>query len=176
MARQSFGTKDLLLAGVLLLTGIVFLVQRGLTFLTIWLLAMTAIASYGLRLPATVGVLIGLVTVYIVALMGRRFVVERFENESSSDEAEESKKDAPKPYSDDPHIDVGTTILHAYRKLDPEQVMQMRKDTKELMETQKNLIETLASLGPQVQQGAQLIETFKKTFGGNLLKTGEESA
>jgi hypothetical protein len=59
--------------------------------------------------------------------------------------------------------------LHAYRKLDPEQVVQMRKDTQDLMETQKQLIETLAGLGPQVQQGAELIETFKKTFGGNML-------
>jgi hypothetical protein len=36
------------------------------------------------------------------------------------------------------------------------------------METQQQLIQTLASLGPQVQQGAELIKSFQGMFGGNL--------
>ena len=163
---------DLLIGGGALALGVLFLFQRRLPFLSIWLLTITAIATYGLRLPLTVGVLIGSVTVFFVASMGRQRILERFENDSASEEATEKKKKDPEGHSSDPHLDVGTTVLHAYRKLDPEQVVQMRKDTQELMETQKNLIETLASLGPQVQQGAELVETFKKTFGVQL---GESS-
>jgi hypothetical protein len=44
----------------------------------------------------------------------------------------------------------------------------MRDDTKELMETQKQLMETLSSLGPQVKQGAELVDSFKSMFSGNL--------
>jgi hypothetical protein len=44
----------------------------------------------------------------------------------------------------------------------------MRDDTKELMETQKQLVETLSSLGPQVQQGAELVKSFQGMFGGNI--------
>jgi hypothetical protein len=159
---------DLLVGGAFLAGGLVFLFQRKLPFLSVWLLTITAIVTYGLRLPLTVGVLIGSVTVFVVASMGRQRILERFENDSSSEEAAERKKTDPEAHASDPHLDMGTTILHAYRKLDPEQVVQMRKDTQELMDTQKNLIETLASLGPQVQQGAELVETFKKTFGVQL--------
>jgi NAD(P) transhydrogenase subunit alpha len=86
-----------------------------------------------------------------------------------------SEKKDPEPHSDsksskieDSHLDAGTTVLHAFQNLNPEQVLQMRDDTKELMETHKQLVETLSSLGPQVQQGAELVESFKGMFGGNL--------
>jgi hypothetical protein len=36
------------------------------------------------------------------------------------------------------------------------------------METQKQLVETLSSLGPQVQQGAELVKSFQGMFGGNI--------
>jgi hypothetical protein len=167
MAR--FATPDLVVGGLGLLAGLGYVISRRLTMLAVWMLLVTVIAAYGFRLPVTVSVLISFATVFVVAQMGRTFILERFENESASEDAVESKKKEPVPHSDDPHLDAGTTILHAYRKLDPEQVVQMRKDTQDLMETQKQLIETLAGLGPQVQQGAELIETFKKTFGGNML-------
>lgn len=158
---------DVLIGGGLLMLAVIYLMQRGLTILSFWLLLITGIASYGMKLPITVSVIIGVVTVVIVAWMSRKWIVERFDNPSKSEESKE-KKD-PEPHSSDPHIDAGTTLLHAYRKLDPEQVVRMRDDTKELMETQKNLIETLASLGPQIKQGAELIDTFKTTFGGSIL-------
>ena len=89
-----------------------------------------------------------------------------------------SKKDKKKSEDEEPspndseskehHLDAGTTILHAFQKLNPDQVLQMRDDTKELMETQKQLMETLSSLGPQVKQGAELVDSFKSMFSGNL--------
>lgn len=167
MAKQSL--TDTLVASLFLIFGIVFLVQRRMAVLAVWLVLISVIVAFGLRTPAVVAVLIGFVTVFLVASLGHHRLLERFENDSQSEEAKEEKKKGPEPHGeDDTHMDVGSTILHAYRKLDPEQVMQMRKDTQELMATQKNLVETLSMLGPQVQQGAQLIETFKKTFGGSL--------
>ena len=83
----------------------------------------------------------------------------------------EDEKDEPSPHdteSKEHHLDAGTTILHAFQKLNPDQVLQMRNDTKELMETQKQLVETLSSLGPQVQQGAELVKSFQGMFGGNI--------
>jgi hypothetical protein len=65
-------------------------------------------------------------------------------------------------------MDIGSTIMNAYKKMDPAQVQQMASDTKELMSTQKQLMETISMLGPQVQQGAELIKSFKGMFGGNI--------
>lgn len=165
--KKESGFLDILVGGGIIVYGVYYLMQVGLASLSVWLLLIAGIASYGLKLPITAGAILGIVTVYVVALMSKNFLLEKFDNPSKSEKA---KKDEPEPASSDPHLDAGTTILHAYRKLDPEQVVQMRKDTQELMETQKNLISTLAGLGPQIKQGAELINTFKTTFGGDVLK------
>jgi hypothetical protein len=60
---------------------------------------------------------------------------------------------------------LGTTILHAYRNLSPEQIGGMKRDTKELMELQKELMGTLAEMKPAIEQGAQLLGTFSQFFG-----------
>ena len=112
MARQPFGTPDLTVGGLGLLAGMAYLVSRGLTMLAVWLLLVTVIASYGFRLPLTASGVLSIVVVFVVAQMGRRFVLERFENESASEDATKAKKTDPAPYTSDPHLDAGTTILH----------------------------------------------------------------
>ncbi len=44
----------------------------------------------------------------------------------------------------------------------------MRKDTKELMELQKELMGTLADMKPAIEQGAQMLSSFQTFFGGEL--------
>jgi hypothetical protein len=173
---------DTAIASLLLLVTIVFLVQRSLGYLAVWLVLITAVIGYGVRMPLVAAVTIGIATVAGVVLVSGQALRENYENPTESDEKKEEKKSKkkeekkdPEPHSDsksskieDSHLDAGTTVLHAFQKLNPEQVLQMRDDTKELMETQKQLVETLSSLGPQVQQGAELVESFKGMFGGNL--------
>jgi hypothetical protein len=74
------------------------------------------------------------------------------------------------PKTSDPHVDIGTTILHAYRNLSPEQIGGMRRDTKELMGLQKELMGSLAEMKPAIEQGAELLKTFGTFFG----KDGEQ--
>jgi hypothetical protein len=91
--------------------------------------------------------------------------METFENEEK--EKPEKKEDptpAP-PKTDEPHVDIGTTILHAYRNLTPEQIGGMRRDTKELMGLQKELMGSLAEMKPAIEQGAELLKTFSTFFG-----------
>jgi hypothetical protein len=91
---------------------------------------------------------------------------EGFENEGEEEEKEDPKKPKPAPpKTDDPHLDVGTTILHAYRNLTPEQIGGMRRDTKELLELQKELMGSLSEMKPAIEQGAQLLSTFSTFFG-----------
>lgn len=166
---------DTAIAAFLLLCTIVFLVQRRVGYLAVWLLLITIVIGYGVRMPLTLAVTLGIATVAVVVLISGQKLKEGYENPNES----EDKKDDVKPHSSsksdkaednnmDAHIDAGTTILHAFQKLNPEQVLQMRDDTKELMETQQQLMETLSSLGPQVKQGAELIKSFQGMFGGNL--------
>jgi hypothetical protein len=172
---------DTAIASLLLLVTIVFLTQRQLGYLAVWLVLITVVVGYGVRMPLTAAVALGIATIAGVVLVSGQALKETYENPNESDEKKEEKKSKkkdekePEPHSssksskiEDSHLDAGTTVLHAFQKLNPEQVLQMRDDTKELMETQKQLVETLSSLGPQVQQGAELVKSFQGMFGGNL--------
>lgn len=63
------------------------------------------------------------------------------------------------------HLDAGTTFMNAYKSLKPEQIAAMTKDTQELMQTQKQLMGTLQTLKPLIQDGQQMMEMFQSYFG-----------
>jgi hypothetical protein len=175
-------TLDTGIAAILLMVAVVFLVQRGVGYVAVWLVIITVVIGYGVRMPLTAAVAIGIMTAIAVILISGETLKERYENPSKGEKEGKkgkNKGEEPEPHSNskgdqisdnnmNAHIDAGTTILHAFQKLNPEQVLQMRNDTKELMETQKQLVETLSSLGPQVQQGAELVKSFQGMFGGNI--------
>ena len=157
--------KDEVIASALLLGGILYLMNRNLTYLSVWLLVISVILSYGTRMKFSFSVGIAMIAVLAVIMISGQRLRERFEdkNDEEKREIDDKKDDDPEP-----HMDMGQTLLSAYKKLDSSQVSQMQSDTKELMETQQQLIQTLSSLGPQVQQGAELIKTFQGMFGGNI--------
>ena len=162
---------DTVVAATMLLIAVVFLVQRRVGYLAVWLLLITVVIGYGVRMPLTAAVTLGIGTVAAVIYVSGETLKERYENPSKKEKESEKDDEEPKPHdpeSKEHHLDAGTTILHAFQKLNPDQVLQMRDDTKELMETQKQLVDTLSSLGPQVKQGAELVESFKSMFSGNL--------
>lgn len=63
------------------------------------------------------------------------------------------------------HLDAGTTFMNAYKSLKPDQIAAMTKDTQELMQTQKELMSTLATLKPLIQDGKQMMDMFQGYFG-----------
>lgn len=72
------------------------------------------------------------------------------------------------PHEDDDgeyHLDSGSTFLHAYKSLKPDQVASMTKDTQELMETQKQLMATLHTLKPLITDGKDMLNMFNSYFG-----------
>jgi hypothetical protein len=93
---------------------------------------------------------------------------EEDEDDSDDDEDDAAPSSTKQSFAGGgqaPRMDMGSTWLQAYNKLNPEQVTSMKKDTKELMETQRALVETLQTMGPTVQQGMELVNTFSKFFG-----------
>ena len=138
---------------------LVYLYTRRLPWLGVWtvltyLVAYNCVLSHS-RIQSMM--LAIAVTAGIVWHSTREF----FENEKL-----ESSEGEPEPTGKStPHVDLGTTILHAYRNLSPEQIGGMKKDTKELMELQKELMGTLAEMKPAIEQGAQLLGTFSQFFG-----------
>jgi hypothetical protein len=155
---------DTLTAGGLFIASAVYLAQRNLAHMIVWLALVYLVATELGGVSHTVAVLAGIVGIYLISAVTR----ETFENEKKKEEAGEEKPKEPAaapPKTDDPHVDIGTTILHAYRNLTPEQIGGMRRDTKELMGLQKELMGSLAEMKPAIEQGAELLKTFSTFFG-----------
>jgi len=154
VASSNNMTSDTVVGLLVLAAVSVYLYNRNLTHMIAWVLVVALVAAKGAGLSDTLSVIVGLVSVYVISNITR----ENFENEEKKPE-----KEAPKPT--DPHVDVGTTILHAYRNLSPEQIGGMRRDTKELMTLQKELMGSLSEMKPAIEQGAELLKTFGTFFG-----------
>jgi len=153
---------DTLVAGVLFIGVAVFLVQRQLGSMLVWVVLAYLVGKYGLHMNHTFSVVLGLVVVYLISMVTK----EHFENEEDDPKPKKGKTPEPAPpKTDDPHVDIGTTILHAYRNLSPEQIGGMRRDTKELLSLQKELMGSLAEMKPAIEQGAELLSTFSTFFG-----------
>ena len=158
---------DTLVGGLLFTVVAAKLMQKGLVSIIVWFMLASAIAYYSLRTPLTISVAIGVIVIYGLSLLTQR-TYEGFEDEVPVEEKKEENPKNPSPAppkTDDPHVDIGTTILHAYRNLSPEQIGGMRKDTRELLELQKELMGSLTEMKPAIEQGAELLKTFSTFFG-----------
>tara|TARA_X000000950_G_scaffold286749_1_gene396652 strand:- start:9334 stop:9927 length:594 start_codon:yes stop_codon:yes gene_type:complete len=64
-------------------------------------------------------------------------------------------------------IDMNKTFLEAYQNLNSDQIGSMTAETQKLIDTQKQLMQTLKNLTPIVKQGKELMDGFKGHFGGD---------
>ena len=159
---------DTLIAGLLFLIVAIHLVQRRVGHMIVWVILAYILSHYLGNLSHTVSVIAGVVGIYVICQITKN-TYEGFEEEEEEKPKKKGKEDpepAP-PKTDDPHVDIGTTILHAYRNLTPEQIGGMRRDTKELMGLQKELMGSLSEMKPAIEQGAELLKTFSQFFGKN---------
>lgn len=175
-------SADFAIAAAIFLGAVVFLVRSKLSYLAAWLVVVVAVMRYGAHMPWTASVGGSVITVAAVIYISGETIKERYENPSKDEGKDKEKEEEPDAHVEkdkdkhehvgddkdgkEAHLDAGTTILHAFQKLKPDQVMQMRNDTKELMNTQKQLVDALSALGPQVKQGAELVNSFKTMFSG----------
>lgn len=71
----------------------------------------------------------------------------------------------PSQVKDGPHLDASSTLMKALKSLDPDQITAMSKDTQQLIETQKSLMNMMGSMKPMLNDGKELMETFQEMFG-----------
>jgi hypothetical protein len=145
-----------MLALLIGLAAIYYFFSKGTYSLIVWGIIGYLVCCKYLHKSQLICVLVGIA----VALLVMQYSIEGFEEE----DAKEKEKE-PESTGKSAHVDLGTTILHAYRNLSPEQIGGMKRDTKELMELQKELMGTLAEMKPAIEQGAELLGTFSQFFG-----------
>jgi hypothetical protein len=150
---------DKLIAALLAAAAFAYLYSRNHPYAFVWTVVGYLLAYNSVfKTSRVLSVISGVVLTLIILVHPHRLLFEGFENEEKGGEPEPTGKSTP-------HVDLGTTILHAYRNLSPEQIGGMKRDTKELMELQKELMGTLAEMKPAIEQGAQLLGTFSQFFG-----------
>ena len=85
--------------------------------------------------------------------------------------AEPAAEDDPDDDDKEPnYVDTFSTFMETYKSLTPGQIETMTSDTKDLIATQKSLMETVKSLAPVITQGREMMDTFKDYFGPNSHK------
>ena len=89
-------------------------------------------------------------------------IVEKMSNESdtSSIDSNSSKESKEKYF-----IDSKGSFLDNYNSLSKKQLKGLNKDTRNLIKTQKQLIETLNNMGPALKDGKEILDSFKNYFG-----------
>ena len=69
---------------------------------------------------------------------------------------------------DEYELDTKGSFFENYKSLTPKQIEGLNSDTKDLINTQKQLIETLKNMAPALKDGKQVLDTFKNYFGNEV--------
>lgn len=103
--------------------------------------------------------------------------VESAKKKSDSDIASEEFQSAtnglfkmgkmPSENMDGPKLDSGSTLMKAMESFKPEQMNAMTTDTKQLLDTQKSLMNMLTQMRPVLADGKELLQTFSGMFGNS---------
>jgi hypothetical protein len=71
----------------------------------------------------------------------------------------------PSSAANGPHIDAGTTIMRALGALNSDQISSLTADTRQLLDTQKSLMNMLTTMKPMLSDGQNLLASFTNMFG-----------
>lgn len=90
------------------------------------------------------------------------------EDDKKDDDIEEDDKNSKEEEDFEPKnenkIDHKESFLGLFKSLKPDEINSLNTDTQELIKTQKQLIETLQSMGPALKEGKTILDTFKNYF------------
>lgn len=78
----------------------------------------------------------------------------------------------PSEHESGPKLDAGKTIMKAMESFDSDTIANMTSDTKNLVQTQKKLMEMLTQMQPVLKDGRELLQTFSGMFGGTASNNG----
>lgn len=92
--------------------------------------------------------------------------IEKEEFQSATNELFKLGK-MPSEHKEGPMLDAGGTLMKAMSSFDPDTTQKMTQDTKQLLETQKSLMNMLTQMRPILADGKELLQTFSGMFGGN---------
>jgi hypothetical protein len=147
-----------------------------------------AIIGFSITRNLLYSIAIAVITINIIVLLNYTGYmpvnIENFENKTTDESKEdvkpvdEKEKDASKDITDSKPVDIENqdefnldskgSFLENIKSLSPKQLSGLNNDTKELIDTQKQLLETLNNMGPALKEGKTILDTFKQYFGNDM--------
>jgi hypothetical protein len=67
------------------------------------------------------------------------------------------------------------SLVQLYKQMTPETIQGLSKDTQELIQTQKQLLNTIQNMAPVLQDGRKILDSFKDYFGPEGLSSSAAS-
>ena len=89
-------------------------------------------------------------------------------NEYFGDDRDELNEDIKEDDGEEHFFDSKASFAENYKSLSPSQVKGLNKDTRDLIKTQKSLLETLKTMGPAIKDGKNVLDSFKNYFGDDI--------
>ena len=154
---------------LLVLYGFVNIIQPCLKRLTF--LLVTTVLTFGLFEDICSAIILSIVlSMVFTALCKCNDVVEGLQNKDGEKENKDQDKENndtldAEPNNDysDNFIDYNETMRNNLKNIDMKNIEKMTNETKDLLNTQKQLMKTMADMGPLLKQGMGLVDMFKKT-------------
>jgi hypothetical protein len=90
---------------------------------------------------------------------------EEKESDEQIDSDEQVETEDSKEESEDFYIDTNGSFKDNLQSLTPKEISALNKDTKDLINTQKQLLDTLTNMKPALADGKKILDSFKDYFG-----------
>lgn len=102
-------------------------------------------------------------------LKKRKSMLEGFASKKKSKGKKKRKSENFEPVLGD-KMDKKESYLELFKSLKPAEINGLNQDTKDLIKTQKQLMETLQTMGPALKEGKSVLDTFKNYFNDSNLE------
>ena len=144
------------------------------------------VIGYNITRNLPVSVAVSLFITYILVLLNNKssLITENFKSKSKKSKGKKGKKGKEKKRKkkkvveeeeegeeeseeegEEHTLDSKESFLQNYKSLSHAQSKGLNKDTRDLIKTQRSLIDTLNTMGPTLKEGRHVLDTFKNYFG-----------
>ena len=153
----------------------VMVIATRLTKMSIILIVATAIIGYGITRDVIFSIALACImgNIYVSVLYNHEIPYDYSQLEGFAYKKKKNSKSKKNKNEDveangdgeEYFIDKKETYLDTIKSLSPKQLKGLNDDTKNLISTQKQLLETLNQMGPALKDGKNILDTFKNYFG-----------
>ena len=177
--KGGFNSNDIFFIIIVVLSALLLIPNMNLTIAIG--IALAILIGYSILKNILMALALAFIlgNIFVSLYKAGKIHIDTFENydkkqkhKSEDEEVEEEKDEEESKHDKDDEyfIDSKGSFTENIKSLSPKEIAGLNDDTKKLIETQKQLIETLQVMGPQIKQSKTILDSFKNYFGDDDMK------